>query len=65
MSDGNFNRSLLPNKDYSSGLRAGEARMKVKALNAFAQQLNQPPFDSLSEQERNAMAANFALLLNN
>lgn len=35
MSDGNFNRQLLPNTDLSSGLRAGKAQMKMKAELAF------------------------------
>lgn len=35
MSDGNFNRQLLPNTDLSSGLRAGKAQMKMRAEQAF------------------------------
>ncbi len=35
MSDGNFNRSLLPKNDLASGLRAGKAQMRVKAETAF------------------------------
>lgn len=35
MSDGNFNRQLLPKTDLSSGLRAGKAQMRQKAENAF------------------------------
>lgn len=35
MSDGNFNRQLLPNTDLSSGLRAGRAQMKMRAEQAF------------------------------
>ena len=31
MSDGNFNRQLLPKTDLSSGLRAGKAQMRQKA----------------------------------
>ncbi len=36
MSDGNFNRNLLPYNNFQSGLRAGEARMKQRALDTFA-----------------------------
>ncbi|MBR1713031.1 MAG: hypothetical protein IJ722_06475 [Alloprevotella sp.] len=36
MSDGNYNRSLLPADRYASGVRAGEARMKERAVTAFA-----------------------------
>lgn len=35
MSDGNFNRQLLPNTDLSSGLRAGKAQMRMRAEQAF------------------------------
>lgn len=35
MSDGNYNRNLLPYKPYESGLRAGRAQMREKALKAF------------------------------
>lgn len=35
MSDGNFNRQLLPKTDLSSGLRAGKAQMRQKAEKAF------------------------------
>lgn len=37
MSDGNFNRSLLPAGGYAAGVRAGEARMKARAMTAFKQ----------------------------
>ena len=35
MSDGNFNRNLLPYKNYQSGLRAGKAQMKIRAIAAM------------------------------
>ena len=35
MSDGNFNRQLLPKTELSSGLRAGKAQMRAKAEAAF------------------------------
>lgn len=35
MSDGNFNRQLLPKTELSSGLRAGKAQMRMKAEKAF------------------------------
>ncbi len=35
MSDGNFNRQLLPKTELASGLRAGKAQMRVKAEQAF------------------------------
>lgn len=40
MSDGNFNRQLLPKTELSSGLRAGKAQMRVKAEKAFEEVIN-------------------------
>lgn len=41
MSDGNYNRNLLPYHDYRSGLRAGRAAMRSLALQAFSRYLSQ------------------------
>ena len=35
MSDGNFNRALLPHTPYQSGLKAGKAMGNMHALEAF------------------------------
>ena len=35
MSDGNYNRHLLPYKPYASGLRAGRAQIPETALKAL------------------------------
>lgn len=35
MSDGNFNKALLPKTSYQSGLRAGKAIMKKLAIEKF------------------------------
>jgi len=35
MSDGNFNRALLPKNELSAGLRAGKAQMRAKAEQAL------------------------------
>ena len=35
MSDGNFNRALLPQTPYASGIKMGRQQMKVKAAEAF------------------------------
>lgn len=40
MSDGNFNRQLLPKTEFSSGLRAGKAQMRQKAEQAFDEVIN-------------------------
>ncbi|MBQ8969470.1 MAG: hypothetical protein IJ064_07060 [Bacteroidaceae bacterium] len=41
MSDGNFNRSLLPHTPYQSGLKAGKAMGNMHALKAFEDYLHQ------------------------
>lgn len=35
MSDGNFNRSLLPKSELSTGIKSGKAQMRAKAEKAF------------------------------
>ncbi len=39
MSDGNFNRALLPTTPYASGLKTGKSMMKMKATEVFKQWL--------------------------
>ena len=39
MSDGNFNRSMLPSNSYQSGVRAGTSKTKVKAMEALRELL--------------------------
>lgn len=41
MSDGNFNRNLLPYTPYQSGMKAGKAMARMKALEAFKIYLQQ------------------------
>ncbi len=40
MSDGNFNRQLLPKTELASGLRAGKAQMRARAEKAFDEVMN-------------------------
>lgn len=40
MSDGNFNRSLLPHTPYHSGLQTGKSMARMKAVEAFRLFLN-------------------------
>lgn len=40
MSDGNFNRALLPSTPYASGIKAGRAQGKQWALQAFDEWLH-------------------------
>ncbi|MBQ2595415.1 MAG: hypothetical protein II578_01990 [Bacteroidaceae bacterium] len=35
MSDGNFNRALLPSTPYRSGVRMGQQQMRAQAIEAF------------------------------
>ena len=54
MSDGNFNRALLPHTPYQSGLKAGKSMARMNALEAFKDYLreNRPEADDayISEQ---------------
>ena len=39
MSDGNFNRALLPHTPFQSGLKAGKSMGRMQALEAFREYL--------------------------
>lgn len=41
MSDGNFNRALLPHTPYQSGLQAGKSMGRMFALEAFKAYLSE------------------------
>ena len=62
MSDGNFNRQLLPKTDLSSGLRAGKAQMRMKAEKAFDQVLDTFLLGEVNETKQ-AMKQMFTSLL--
>lgn len=57
MSDGNFNTKLLAPGGYASGVRAGEARMKQRALKLFQEIIDHE--NSLSETSREELKRNF------
>lgn len=59
MSDGNFNRSLLPRRDYPSGVRAGQAVMRTRALAAFREFLERA-FPGMEAEARKAAVEDFA-----
>lgn len=44
MSDGNYNRNLLPYRQYQSGLKAGRAQMHTLAIRAFRQWLTEQDY---------------------
>ena len=63
MSDGNFNRALLPSTPYRSGVRMGQQQTKAKAIEALRLAIEQtkPP---LSQEQRDLITANFEANLN-
>ena len=50
MSDGNFNRALLPSTPYRSGMKMGGQQMRGKAIEAF-RNLIKERFTELKEEE--------------
>lgn len=62
MSDGNFNRQLLPKTDLSSGLRAGKAQMRMKAEQAF-NEVVKTFLQEETEERKAAMKKKFMELL--
>lgn len=58
MSDGNFNRALLPKNELSAGIRAGKAQMRTKAEIAFNEILN-IYFPNISESQKEQMRGSF------
>lgn len=62
MSDGNFNRQLLPKTELSSGLRAGKAQMRTKAEQAFATILAED-FANISDEQRKQLTDKFMNML--
>ena len=62
MSDGNFNRALLPSTPYRSGYRMGLLQAKSKAVKALKLALEQaePP---LPKGQRETIAADFERML--
>lgn len=58
MSDGNFNRALLPRTPYHSGLMAGRMQMRNRAEEAFKDLLLKY-FPDMSTEEYNEIAKEF------
>ena len=54
MSDGNFNRALLPSTPYRSGVRMGQQQAKVKAVKAFQKALTEvlPPLSDAQKESK-------------
>lgn len=64
MSDGNFNRNLLPYNSYQSGFRAGKARMKQHALEAFQVTIKKHFSQTLSEEVQKEVFQSYLQELN-
>lgn len=64
MSDGNFNRQLLPKTELSSGLRAGKAQMRAKAEKAITAFINEE-FTDLSDEQKKQKVDKFMDMLRN
>lgn len=64
MSDGNFNRQLLPKTELSSGLRAGKAQMRARAEKAFKTFLDEE-FSDLTIGQKSQKLEKFMEMLRN
>jgi len=58
MSDGNFNRALLPSTPYRSGMKMGQVQMRGRAIEAF-QIILKEAFPTLSEEALTALSEKF------
>ncbi len=65
MSDGNYNRNLLPYNNYQSGVRAGEARMRTLALNAFEKILETHGLNKNKEEKQQLLTEFRSILTQN
>ncbi len=62
MSDGNFNRSLLPHTPYHSGLQTGKSMARMKAIEAFKCYLEET-YAHLNEEEQKTEVERFKKIL--
>ncbi|MBO4451038.1 MAG: hypothetical protein J5770_01320 [Bacteroidaceae bacterium] len=58
MSDGNFNRALLPKNELTAGIRAGKAQMRTKAAQAFQETIDYF-LPEMTEEEKREMKEEF------
>lgn len=58
MSDGNFNRALLPSTPYRSGVKMGQQQMRARAVAAFMEVIKEA-FPALADEELHALADTF------
>jgi len=62
MSDGNFNRSLLPHTPYQSGMQAGKSMARMYAIESFKEFLRETE-PSLTNEEISLKAERFRQIL--
>ena len=58
MSDGNFNRALLPSTPYRSGVKMGQQQMRAKAEAAFREVIKEK-FPELTDGELDGWMTDF------
>ena len=58
MSDGNFNRALLPSTPIASGIKMGKQQMKAKAVTVL-KELMKEKFPTLSDEELQDIVSTF------
>ena len=58
MSDGNFNRALLPSTPYRSGIKMGQQQLRIKAETAFREVVKEK-FPILTDEELDALVSEF------
>lgn len=58
MSDGNFNRALLPSTPYRSGIKMGQQQLRAKADGAFREVIKKK-FPTLTDGELDELVAEF------
>lgn len=59
MSDGNFNRSLLPSTPIASGIKMGKQQMKAKAISVFRETIKEK-FPTLTDGELQDIISDFS-----
>ena len=59
MSDGNFNRALLPSTPIASGIKMGKQQMKAKAITAFKDTIKEK-FPTLTDEELQDIIMSFS-----
>lgn len=58
MSDGNFNRALLPSTPIASGIKMGKQQMKTKAVAVFKDIIKER-FPTLTDEELQNIVSTF------